>query len=268
MGTDKRARQKELHKSRLEEARRDAEKRARTQRVVRIGGLVGAVVIALVAIAFFTSDDSSSKTASAKTTTTAAPGPTTTKVSAPAAVCPPTDGSATRTTAFGTPFPDNCTDANKTYVAKVDTSEGTFTIDLDPKKAPKTVNNFVSLARWKFYDGLTFHRIIKDFMNQGGDPEGTGSGGPGYEFADELPAANEYKAGSVAMANSGPNTNGSQFFIVASANGAKSLAASYSLFGQVADGMDVITKMNNVATGQGDKPVTPVTINSVTITES
>src|SRR5919197_3924861 len=104
-------------------------------------------------------------------------------------------------------------DANKKYTATIDTSCGKITIELDPKAAPKTVNNFVFLANQKFFDGLTFHRVVKDFVIQGGDPQGTGSGGPGYEFADELPK-DGYKLGSLAMANSGPNTNGSQFFIV------------------------------------------------------
>ena len=263
MATDKRTRQKELHKSRLEAARRDAERQARTRRMVRIGGVLLTVVIVIVAVGFFAKDDSAkSKQSPAKA------APTTTEVGAVPAVCPPTDGSATRATKFATPFPDNCTDATKTYTAKFDTSEGQFTVALDPKKAPKTVNNFVSLSRWKFYDGLTFHRIIKDFMNQGGDPKGEGTGGPGYEFADELPGPSGYQPGSLVMANSGPDTNGSQFFVVASANGAKQLQPNYSLFGQVTDGLDVVTKMNNVPTDQGDKPTTPVTIKSVTITES
>jgi cyclophilin family peptidyl-prolyl cis-trans isomerase len=238
--------------------------------MVRIGGVLLTVVIVIVAVGFFAKDDpAKSKQSPAKAApTTTTGGPTTTEVGAVPAVCPPTDGSANRATKFATPFPDDCTDPAKTYTAKFDTTEGSFTVALDSKKAPKTVNNFVSLSRWKFYDGLTFHRIIKDFMNQGGDPKGDGTGGPGYEFTDELPGPNEYQPGSLAMANSGPDTNGSQFFVVATTNGAKQLQPNYSLFGQVTDGLDVVTKMNNVTTGQGDKPTTPVTITSVTISES
>ena len=271
MGTDKRARQKELHRSRLDEARREAEKRRRTNRVKRIGGTVIGVVVLIAALTFFFGDDNTTKVASKDTKTSTT---TTTAVNAVPATCPPTDGSATRTTAFATAFPDTCTDVTKQYTAKVVTSEGDFTIALDPSVAPKTVNNFVSLARWKFFDGLTFHRIIKDFVIQGGDPQGTGAGGPGYQFADELPKPEAYQVGSVVMANSGPDTNGSQFFVVATANGAKTLVdavggvAKYSLFGQVTEGMDVVTKIDNVATDSSDKPTTPVTINSVTITES
>jgi cyclophilin family peptidyl-prolyl cis-trans isomerase len=147
------------------------------------------------------------------------------------------------------------------------TSKGTITIQLDPKQAPKTVNNFVFLSKQGFYNGGTFHRVIPGFVIQGGDPEGTGTGGPGYQFADELPNAGQYKIGSVAMANSGPNTNGSQFFIVTGANGA-SLPPSYSLFGQVTEGQSVAEAISNVPRDSADKPLTPVTINSVTIAET
>ena len=105
-------------------------------------------------------------------------------------------------------------------------------IALDAAGAPKTVNNFVFLARWHYYDGIVFHRIIPGFMCQGGDPEGSGRGGPGYRFDDELPAPGRYEIGSLAMANAGPNTNGSQFFIVSGPDGC-SLPPSYSLFGKV-----------------------------------
>ena len=156
---------------------------------------------------------------------------------------------------------------NATYTATMKTSKGDITITLDPKKAPKTVNNFVFLSKQGYYDGLTFHRVIDGFMIQGGDPTGTGSGGPGYSFEDELPAAGEYKIGSVAMANAGPNTNGSQFFIVTGPNGV-SLPPNYSLFGQVTKGQDVAEAISKVPTDSADAPVDPVTIDSVNITES
>jgi len=188
--------------------------------------------------------------------------------------CPPTDGSAARATVFTSPFPDACTDPTTSYMARFVTTQGAFTVALAPQVAPKTVNNFVSLARWKFYDGLTFHRVVQDFVSQGGDPGGDGSGGPGYTFADELPLLDAYVAGSLAMANAGPDTNGSQFFIIPNDIGASSLRdpgrgeALYSLFGQVTDGMDVVTRINMVETDPAtEKPITPVTITSVTITE-
>ncbi len=158
-------------------------------------------------------------------------------------------------------------DANATYTAAMQTSKGEITIALDPKQAPKTVNNFVFLSKQGFYDGLTFHRVIPEVMIQGGDPTGTGSGGPGYSFPDELPTAGQYKIGSVAMANAGPDTNGSQFFIVTGANGV-SLPPSYSLFGQVTNGQSVANAISNVPRDAADKPNSPVTITSVKITTS
>ena len=180
--------------------------------------------------------------------------------------CPPAEGAAERMTQFSE-APPMCIDPSKTYTAVLDTSLGQMTIALDAAAAPKTVNNFVVLARYRYYEGIIFHRIINGFMCQGGDPTGTGTGGPGYKFEDELPAPNTYKIGSVAMANAGPNTNGSQFFIVSGANGV-GLPPLYSLFGQVTEGLDVVEKMQNVKTARGDKPHDDLIINSVTISES
>ena len=163
-------------------------------------------------------------------------------------------------------------DTSKTYTATVTTDVGPFTITLDAKQAPKTVNNFVFLAEHHFYDCIIFHRVIQTFMDQTGDPTGTGTGGPGYEFADELPkpATPQYPLGSVAMANSGPNTNGSQFFIVAGPEG-ESLAPNYSLFGQVTSGMSVIEKINADGAPATSSTGTPKVLHrmiSVTISES
>lgn len=180
--------------------------------------------------------------------------------------CPPTDGSAERQTEFAE-APPMCIDASKTYTAVLDTTLGSITIALDAAAAPKTVNNFVFLARYRYYEGVIFHRIINSFMCQGGDPTGTGRGGPGYKFEDELPAPNTYKVGSVAMANAGPNTNGSQFFLVSGASGV-GLPPHYSLFGEITDGLDVVEAMQNVATDRGDRPDVDVVINAVSITES
>lgn len=180
--------------------------------------------------------------------------------------CPAADGSSPRQTSFDGPFP-MCIDPSKTYTAEMDTSMGSLTIHLDPAAAPQTVNNFVSLARYHYYDGLIFHRIIQGFVCQGGCPEGSGRGGPGYRFADELPNPGRYEVGSLAMANAGPNTNGSQFFIISGPSGA-GLPPQYSLFGKVVKGLDVVDAMEKVETGSGDRPKTDVVINSITVAES
>lgn len=162
--------------------------------------------------------------------------------------------------------PEMVVDPDKRYDAVMETSMGTITIALDPIAAPKTVNSFVFLAREGFYEDVIFHRIIQGFVIQGGDPTGTGTGGPGYRFEDELPKPGRYEIGSLAMANAGPNTNGSQFFIISGSSGA-GLPPSYSLFGKVVSGLDVVDKMEKVPTGRGDRPVEDVVIQSVTITE-
>jgi cyclophilin family peptidyl-prolyl cis-trans isomerase len=136
-------------------------------------------------------------------------------------------------------------DDNATYEVTIATDKGDIVMDLDPKLAPNTVNNFVALARQGFYDDLAFHRVVPEFVIQGGDPEGTGRGGPGYRFADE-PVQGEYTLGAVAMANAGPDTNGSQFFICIDDCRSK-LAKSYNLFGYVTSGVDVTRQIR-----QGD----------------
>ena len=160
-----------------------------------------------------------------------------------------------------------CIDPAKTYSATMVTSMGEMVIALDPIGAPKTVNNFVFLARYHYFEGISFHRIIQGFVCQGGDPQGTGMGGPGYKFEDELPKPGRYEVGSVAMANAGPNTNGSQFFLISGPSGVR-LPPAYALFGKIVKGLDVLDAMEKVKTGGGDRPLVPVTIESVTITES
>jgi len=146
-------------------------------------------------------------------------------------------------------------DANKGYTATFDTTRGKIVVDLFPKEAPKTVNNFVFLAREKFYDGTKFHRVIENFMVQGGDPEGTGRGGPGYRFEDEVGAGKpKHKVGSLSMANAGPGTNGSQFFITHVVT--DWLDGKHTVFGQVREGQNVVNQVQ-----QGD------TLKSVTIEE-
>ena len=163
--------------------------------------------------------------------------------------------------------PDMAVDPDKRYTAEMVTSMGSMTISLDPAIAPKTVNNFVFLAREGFYDGVTFHRIIKDFVIQGGDPTGTGTGGPGYKFEDELPKPGRYEVGSLAMATAGPNTNGSQFFIISGQSGVR-LPPQYSLFGKVTNGLEVLEAIQQVDTDRNDRPVEEVRIESVTVTEA
>jgi peptidyl-prolyl cis-trans isomerase B (cyclophilin B) len=145
-------------------------------------------------------------------------------------------------------------DVNKKYTALIKTARGDLTIELYPQDAPVTVNNFVALARKGFYNGLTFHRIIPGFMAQGGDPSGNGTGGPGYKFQDEF-SSRTHQAGSLSMANSGPNTNGSQFFICYAPQ--PHLNGKHTVFGQLTQGMDVLKQLVN-----GDK------MNEVVITES
>lgn len=161
--------------------------------------------------------------------------------------------------------PPMTVDAAATYTATMATSCGTLTIALDPAAAPHTVNSFVFLARKGFFDGLAFHRILPDFVAQGGAPNGDPNGGPGYEFADELPSV-PYRVGDIAMANAGPGTNGSQFFLITGARGA-ALPPDYSLFGHVTKGMDVLARLNAVAdpTASSGTPIQPTYIDSVTI---
>ncbi len=145
--------------------------------------------------------------------------------------------------------------------ANMNTSHGTIALELFDDDAPKTVQNFRKLAGDGFYDGIIFHRVIPDFMIQGGDPQGTGTGGPGYTFEDEF---NQHKIvrGALAMANAGPNTNGSQFFIV-TVDAAPWLDGKHTVFGQVTAGMDAVDAIEGVPTGAGDRPVEPITIESI-----
>ena len=142
------------------------------------------------------------------------------------------------------------------------TNQGTIGLELFDEDAPKTVANFKKLAGEGFYDGLIFHRVIKDFMIQGGCPKGTGTGGPGYEFEDEI---NQHKVvrGALAMANAGPNTNGSQFFLVTT-EAAPWLDGKHTVFGRVTDGMDVVDKIEGARTGHNDRPVDDQRIDSIT----
>ncbi len=149
--------------------------------------------------------------------------------------------------------------------ATIHTSEGTIAFELFDEDAPKTVENFRKLASDGFYDGLTFHRVIKDFMIQGGCPQGTGTGGPGYTFEDEI-NAHKIVRGALAMANAGPNTNGSQFFIV-TADACPWLDGKHTVFGQVSEGMDVVDKLEGATTDGADRPTEPIGIASVELSQ-
>ena len=155
-------------------------------------------------------------------------------------------------------------DPAKSYTVSIDTSAGTLTAELFASEAPNTVNNFVFLAREGFYSGVIFHRVINGFMIQGGDPTGTGSGGPGYRFDDE-PVSREYQRGTLAMANAGPNTNGSQFFVM---HADYALPPNYTIFGKLSAGEEVLDAIVDAPKGGQDRPVNPVAIKSVTITEA
>lgn len=162
---------------------------------------------------------------------------------------------------------NNVKEDKKTHMITIDTNYGKIVIETYDADAPNTVKNFVTLAEKGFYNGLTFHRVIKGFMIQGGDPNGTGTGGPGYKFADELNQNTAsykagYKKGVVAMANAGPNTNGSQFFIMTADYPLPNL---YTIFGKVVSGQEVVDTIANVKTGPNDKPVSPVTMKTVSV---
>jgi cyclophilin family peptidyl-prolyl cis-trans isomerase len=286
MGTAKRERKK-MNREMGRQAQETAAKRQKTTKTtIRIVGAIVIILALFFGIAFLTNDDSTDNASPVTTSvdafasTTVAAGDATTVPSDTAAPadfvygtteCPPVDGASTQTQDYDDSFA-LCIDPTKTYTAVVTTNMGTYSAVLDATKAPGAVNNFVSLARNKYFDGTTCHRAIPGFMVQCGDPTATGSGGPGYKFADEFPAAGEYKIGSLAMANSGANTNGSQFFVITGDQGV-SLPPNYTLFGQVTDGLDSTVASldaagNDDPSSNGVPPLTEITIESITITES
>lgn len=278
MGTSKRERQKQNRDTRRGQvARREQQTKVR-KRGVQIGVVI-LLIVSLVGFVFVTGDNTSTETideapvvdTETQTDDAAEPTDTPSPFVYGTSECPPADGSAQQQREF-TDAHQLCIDPSKTYLATFDTSQGSFTVRLLADQAPGTVNNFVALARWKYFDGTTCHRVIEDFVVQCGDPTATGSGGPGYSFADELPGNGEYKIGSLAMANSGPNTNGSQFFIITGKNGA-SLPPSYSLFGEVVEGLDTAVAamaalFNPDPAANGVPPAGVITLNSVTISEA
>jgi cyclophilin family peptidyl-prolyl cis-trans isomerase len=291
VGTDKRERQR-TNKARKDQQVAKAETREKTTRtaIIVVGSIVAVFAVVLIANTFIGGDDETVTTdtvanaysaggtvAGDSSDTSDEPNAESQPVEADGEVfaatgefvpdgCPTPDGSAEQQQSFDAQ-PPMCLDSTRSYSALVTTNKGEITIELDQEKAPITVNNFVFLARNQYFSDTTCHRIIPGFVVQCGDPTATGGGDPGYKFADELPAAGEYQIGSIAMANSGPDTNGSQFFIITGDQGA-ALPPQYTLFGQVATGFDeTVVEMEAAGTPSGS-PSEPVEIQSVVISTS
>lgn len=278
MGTEKRERQKAGRQARLAAAQAEAAKRKRTRTGLLIGGVVAILVLATLAIGGFGGDDddvaTDGSTTTAPSTTPAVQFPEIPLPEPGAAItgetpCPAADGSAERTTSFEQ-APPTCIDDGVTYQATITTDRGDIVVDLDAETAPATVNNFVVLARYHYYDGVAFHRIIPQFMIQTGDPVGPspGQGNPGYTFADELTGAEQYAPGTMAMANGGPDSNGGQFFIMATGGEGAIAGPDYTVFGQVASGQEVVDEINQLGDPvTNGTPTEIVLVQSVTITE-
>ncbi|HTO00967.1 MAG TPA: peptidylprolyl isomerase [Microthrixaceae bacterium] len=283
--SDKHARQKE-NRSRVDAARAEMDAQARRKRLFGIGGVVVVLIAVIVAIVALTSGSDDEKVAAkspagnestvpepsdsvpdtAKAITLPAP-PEGETLTTPTE-CPPVDGSATRVQKFAGPPPD-CLTPGASYTATFDTTEGSFTATLAGDVAPKAVNNFVVLSRYRYYDGVPFHRIISGFVIQAGDGDGEpwGNNDLGYSFEDELPKdSSAYTDYSLAMANSGPDTNGSQFFVVLPGGGSK-LQPSYTMFGQVTEGQDVVDAIGALNDG-GETPTKVILINNIKINET
>jgi cyclophilin family peptidyl-prolyl cis-trans isomerase len=282
---EKHARQKQGRTARVQQARTHLTRQQRKQRVITVVGIVLAASL-LLGVAALLVQDSSSPSADGSTTTTTAPGDTTTTsiTDAEGAVlpappegvtlteptpCPPADGSQKRVQQFAGP-PPTCIDPGATYTAEVTTNKGSFTLQLDPAAAPVATNNFVVLSRYRFYDGVPFHRIVPGFVIQGGDGDGEpwGNNELGYSFGDELPSGPEaYTDYSLAMANAGPATNGSQFFVVLPGGGQQLNPANYTRFGEVVAGREVVDLIGSLGNAS-QEPTEPVVIESVRITQT
>lgn len=285
MPSEKRQRQDEGRLTRLEQQQL-ANRHAQRRRQLRsLGLLLGALLVVAFLISVLSGDDAETADVSAEGSSTTTPDSTTTEGAAPIEVvlpgegasitgdtpCPAADGSAERTTSFEK-APPTCIEDGTTYTATIETTEGTVVVALDAEAAPATVNNFVVLARYHFYDNVPFHRIIPGFMNQAGDPVGPkpGEGGPGYTIPDELPTGDApYPAGTLAMANkSQPGTGGSQWFIVVG-DGGQQLTPTYTVFGHVTEGQDVVDEINQFGdAATNGTPTKLVSIKTITITEA
>lgn len=280
MATTKRERQKAARREKIEQMQKSAKRRQNTRRLV-IVGIAAALVLTTGTLLF--AGGSTTTTTTATTVTTATTSTTTTTISsanvaaeqkkanaaAVAAGCPASTTARVNTLSWKT-APAMTIDKTKSYFAHFHTTAGDFVVKLDAAKAPITVNNFVFLSEHKFYNCVIFHRVIPGFVVQGGDPQGSGVGGPGYTIADELPklGAPTYPLYSLAMANTGrPHTGGSQFFIVTGKSG-EALPASYSLFGQVVSGQNVVKTINDEGSATGQPPTVTQRMLSVSIASS
>jgi len=261
----KRSRQRQLQK--LAERRAEERRRRRRKRIAAgvVGGLIAAGGLTVGALALFGGDDP-------PTEPVAGPTPTPTQeetMAEPQGVACGGDvpeAADRRRQSYDEP-PETGLSEGADYRAVLRTSCGRIEIDLFEEQTPVTVNNFAFLSRERFYDGTIFHRVIAGFMNQGGDPEGTGMGGPGYQFEDEIVDELGFdRGGLLAMANAGPGTNGSQFFITAAP--APHLDGLHTIFGEVVEGMDVVERINELETDQGDRPTATVYIESIQIREA
>jgi len=259
------------------------EAKSRRRRLLTVVGAVLAVAVIIGALVLVTGSDDSDETADATTTTVGDAGATSVPAASElpepppgitlteATECPPVDGSAERVQVFAG-APQDCLTPGASYTATFETSEGSFTADLAADAAPETVNNFVVLSRYRYYDGVPFHRVVPGFVIQAGDGDGApwGNNDLGYEFGDELPAdSSAYADYSLAMANSGPDTNGSQFFVVLPGGGSQ-LQPLYSFFGQVTEGqevVDAIGALGNPGSADG-APTRSVLIDTIAITET
>lgn len=294
MSTEKRQRQRENRMRAAAQTQRSQQRSRRTRKVLRFVIIVAVVVLGLFLYSQLSGDDSSDSTATATTIATAAdeaaddpaddpeafetdepsdaaepePVATTTSAAPSAPGCPSPDGSDGPRSTFDSE-PPVCIDVETIYAAAFETSMGDFTMVLDPRLDPVSVNNFVVLGRYGALDGTLFHRVIAGFVIQGGDVElAYGTGGPGYRFTGGFAQEGWYRIGSVAMANAGsPASNGSQFFVITGNDGA-SLPPLYSPLGHVVEGLDVVLAIEGVPTGDRDAPVDEVVAHSVTISEA
>jgi cyclophilin family peptidyl-prolyl cis-trans isomerase len=290
MPSDKRARKRAAREVKIAAMQRQQKRRSTVRRTITVLVLVGVAggIYVLVgsgntpkptAGTTGTSSTVASSTTStvAATSTTVATAQSTADAAAVAAGCPHDPTQVLKTPTYKA-APAMSIDTSKTYTATVKTDVGTFVITFDAKESPISVNNFVFLAQKGFFNCVSFHRVIPNFVVQGGDPTGTGTGGPGYEYAEKgpPPAANtamQYPLGSVAMANSNspattdPTTNGSQFFIVTGAQG-ESLPPDYTLFGQVTSGMNVVDQISTDGSASGTPPTIIHRMLTVTISSS
>lgn len=276
---EKRQRQKAGRQARLQAEEKARKRRQNIRRLITVV-IVAAVVVGLSYLIFKPGSKSATTTTTVASTSTTRPPPSGgSGNTSPSAITTSADCPANLSTTLNKPTysaPPMTIDPSKTYTATVTTDVGSFTMQLDPKTAPKATNSFVYLADHHFFDCIVFHRVIQTFMNQTGDPTGTGSGGPGYQFTEAGPptASPQYPLGSVAMANSDspatthPKTNGSQFFIVAGPEG-ESLPPYYTLFGHVTSGMNVVDQINADGSASNSSAGTPAKLHrmvSVTIT--